>query len=111
MSCALYATNAMMFALYNRDVHGGGGQVIDVALFESLFSLLGPQPAEYAAFGTVRERMGSRSKNSSPRGCYRTRDDRWIAVSGSTPKMAARFLESYGLASWVDGAVLAEVDG
>ena len=42
-----------MFALYHRDVHGGGGQVIDVSLFESLFSLLGPLPAEYAALGTT----------------------------------------------------------
>ena len=97
MSCALYATNAMMFALYNRDARGGGGQVIDVALFESLFSLLGPQAAEYAATGRLRERTGSRSKNSGPRGCYPTRDGRWIAVSGSTPKMAERFLVSYGL--------------
>jgi len=102
MSCALYATNAMMFALYNRDVHGGGGQVIDVALFESLFSLLGPQAAEFAATGRLRERNGSRSKNSGPRGCYPTRDGRWIAVSGSTPKMAERFLTSYGLGHLLD---------
>jgi len=97
MTSALYATNALMFALYNRDVHGGGGQVVDVALFDSLFSLLGPLPAEYAATGRLRERNGSRSKNAGPRGCYRTRDGRWIAVSGSTPKMAERFLRSYCL--------------
>ena len=103
MTSALYAVNAIMFALYDRDVHGGSGQVVDVALFESLFSILGPQPAEYAALGTVRERIGSRSKNSSPRGCYRTSDGGWIAVSGSTPKMAERFLHGYGL-----GALLAD---
>ena len=37
MTSALYGVNAVMFALYHRDVHGGTGQVIDVALFESLF--------------------------------------------------------------------------
>jgi crotonobetainyl-CoA:carnitine CoA-transferase CaiB-like acyl-CoA transferase len=97
MSSALYATNALMFALYHRDVHGAAGQVIDVALFESLFSLLGPLAAEYAALGRLRERNGSRSKNSGPRGCFRTRDDRYIAVSGSTPKMAERILQAYGM--------------
>lgn len=97
MTSALYAVNAVMFALYHRDVHGGGGQVIDVALFESLFSLLGPLPAEYAALGRLRERNGSRSKNAGPRGCYATKDGRYIAVSGSTPKMAERFLQAYGL--------------
>jgi crotonobetainyl-CoA:carnitine CoA-transferase CaiB-like acyl-CoA transferase len=97
MTAALYAVNALMFALYHRDVRGGGGQVIDLSLFESLFSLLGPLPAEYAALGKTRSRNGSRSKNAGPRGCYRTRDGGWIAVSGSTPKMAERFLCAYGL--------------
>ena len=31
------------------------------------------------------------------RGCYPTSGADWIAVSGSTPKMAERLLESYGL--------------
>jgi crotonobetainyl-CoA:carnitine CoA-transferase CaiB-like acyl-CoA transferase len=97
MTSALYAVNAVMFALYHRDVHGGPGQVVDVALFESLFSLLGPLAAEYAASGRLRERNGSRSKNAGPRGCYPTSDGRYIAVSGSTPKMAERFLHAYGL--------------
>jgi crotonobetainyl-CoA:carnitine CoA-transferase CaiB-like acyl-CoA transferase len=94
---ALYAVSAIMVALYHREVHGGPGQVIDLSLFESLFSLLGPLPAEYAALGTTRSRNGSRSRNAGPRGCYRTKDGRWIAVSGSTPKMAERFLSAYGL--------------
>ena len=97
MTSALYAVNATMFALYHRDVHGAGGQVIDLSLFESLFSLLGPLPAEHAALGKTRTRNGSRSKNAGPRGCYRTSDNGWIAVSGSTPKMAERFLAAYGL--------------
>ena len=101
-SAALFAANAIMFALYHRDVHGAGGQVIDLALFESLFSLLGPLPAEYAALGKVRSRNGSRSKNAGPRGCYRTSDDRWVAVSGSTPKMAERFLRAYELGHLLD---------
>jgi len=94
---ALYAVNAIMFALYYRDVRGGAGQVIDLSLFESLFSLLGPLAAEHASLGHVRTRNGSRSKNAGQRGCYRTKDNGWIAVSGSTPKMAARFLTAYGL--------------
>lgn len=102
MTSALYAVNAVMFALYHRDVHGGEGQVIDVSLFESLFSLLGPLPAEYAAHGRVRVRNGSRSKNAGPRGCFRTSDGQYIAVSGSTPKMAERFLTAYDLRHLLD---------
>lgn len=102
MTSALYAVNAVMFALYHRDVHGGEGQVIDVSLFESLFSLLGPLPAEYAALGRVRVRNGSRSKNAGPRGCFGTSDGHYIAVSGSTPKMAERFLRAYDLGHLLD---------
>jgi crotonobetainyl-CoA:carnitine CoA-transferase CaiB-like acyl-CoA transferase len=96
-TAGLYAVSAVMFALHHREKQGGTGQQIDVSLFESLFSLLGPLPAEYAAFGTERTREGSRSRNAGPRGCYRTSDSEWIAVSASTPKMAERFLRSYGL--------------
>ena len=58
MTSGLYAVNATMFALYHRDVHGGAGQVVDVSLFESLFSLLGPLPAEYAMSQKVRDAPG-----------------------------------------------------
>jgi crotonobetainyl-CoA:carnitine CoA-transferase CaiB-like acyl-CoA transferase len=102
-TAALYAVNAIMFALYHRDVHHGAGQLIDLSLFESLFSLLGPLAAEYEALGKTRSRLGSRSRNAGPRGCYRTNDGGWIAVSGSTPKMAERFLSAYEL-----GHVLAD---
>ncbi|MDQ3694573.1 MAG: CoA transferase [Chloroflexota bacterium] len=98
MYAALYAVNATLMALYHRDVHGGGGQTIDVALFESVFSVLGPLAAEYAALGQVRTRAGGgRSQNSAPRGVYRTADGAYLAVSASTPDTAERFLRAYGL--------------
>ncbi len=102
MVSGLYACSAIMFALYHRDRHGGEGQIIDVALFESLFSTLGPLAAEYATLGKVRLRQGSRSRNAGPRGAYQTADGEWIAVSGSTPKMAENFLRSYGLSDMLD---------
>ncbi len=102
MTSGLYACNAIMFALYHRNLNGGAGQVIDISLFESLFSVLGPLSAEYSALGTERTREGSRSRNAGPRGCYQTSDHRWIAVSGSTPKMAERFLRGYGLGAMLE---------
>ena len=97
MVTGLSTTMAIMFALYHRDVKKGKGQVIDISLFESLFSLLGPLPAEYAAFRKVRLRQGSRSRNSGPRGIFQTSDGSWIAINASTPKMTQRLLDGYGL--------------
>ena len=44
-------TFATMFALWHRDVHGGPGQVIDLAIYEPLFWLLGPQSLVYDQLG------------------------------------------------------------
>jgi formyl-CoA transferase len=101
MVTGLFTTNAIMFALYHRDVNQGRGQVIDASLFESLSSLLGPLPAEYAALGKVRLRQGSRSRNAGPRGVFGTSDGHWIALDASTPKMTKRLFEGYGLGKMI----------
>ena len=90
---ALTGTYAVMMALYWRDAQGGGlGQVIDLSLYEPLFSILGPQAIEYAQIGTVQTRGGNRSKRTSPRNTYRTADERWVALSGGTQQVANRML-------------------
>jgi len=102
MTTALYAYGAVLSALYHRDAHGGAGQCVDLSLFESIFSTLGPLAAEHAAFGIVRGRQGSRSNNAGPRGVYETADGAFIAVSASTPTMAERFMRAYGLEAMLD---------
>ena len=95
MSAALYGVGAAMIALYHRG-QCGRGQVIDLSLLEPLFSLLGPLAAEYRLTGRVRRRIGNRTYNSAPRNTYRTRDGAWIAISASTPAMAAQFFRALG---------------
>jgi crotonobetainyl-CoA:carnitine CoA-transferase CaiB-like acyl-CoA transferase len=87
----LVATYATMIALYWRDARGGGlGQVIDVSLYEPLFSILGPQITEYTELGVVQGRQGNRSPRTAPRNTYRTADDRFVAISGGTQQIAQR---------------------
>ena len=85
MTSALYAVNATMFALYHRDVHGGSGQVIDVSLFESLFSVLGPLPAEYQALGRLRG-----AQRQPIEECRSARLLRHRAMAGSLPSADRR---------------------
>jgi len=92
----LYATWALLAALYHRDVHEGPGQTIDVSLYESLLSILGPLPTLYRHLGTEQPRMGSRLPWSSPRNVYRTRDDRWFAVSGTADSAARAIMRLVG---------------
>lgn len=85
-------TYAALIALYWRDVRGGEGQVIDLSLYEPLFSILGPQLAECQHLGVVQQRQGNRSQRTSPRNAYRTADDRWVAISAGTQQIANRVL-------------------
>ncbi|MER7106945.1 CaiB/BaiF CoA transferase family protein [Streptomyces sp. NPDC000229] len=93
---ALTLAGAVQTALYHRDVHGGPGQVIDLAIIEPLLTLLGPQPMAYDQLGIVPERTGNRSANNAPRNTYRTRDGRWVAVSTSAQSVAERVLTLVG---------------
>ena len=71
-----------MVALRERDL-SGVGQVIDVAIYEPLFTLLGPHVVDYDQLGVVQERNGSRLPFTAPRNIFRTRDDRFVSISGS----------------------------
>jgi crotonobetainyl-CoA:carnitine CoA-transferase CaiB-like acyl-CoA transferase len=92
----LFATWALMVALYHRDVSEGEAQTIDVSLFESVFNILGPLPTLYKASGVLQERNGSRLTFSSPRNVYRTRDGHYFAVSGTAPSAAETIVRLIG---------------
>ena len=87
---ALAATYAVMMALYHRDVHGGGGQLVDVNLIEPLARLIESSTLAYDQLGTITGRVGNRFDASAPRNAYRTADDKWLAISSASPNIAAR---------------------
>lgn len=92
----LFATWALIVALYGRDLKGLPGQVIDVSLYESLFAMLGPLPTLYHQHGYVQGRHGSRLPWSAPRNVYRSRDGHHFAVSGTAPAPAVAILRLIG---------------
>ncbi len=98
MIAGLYGAFATVTALRARDNDTGRGQVIDLTLLESMFSVLGPEAAIYRATGAVKERTGSGSNTSAPRNVYRCADGKYVAMSGSTETMARRIFETIGRA-------------
>jgi crotonobetainyl-CoA:carnitine CoA-transferase CaiB-like acyl-CoA transferase len=68
----------------------GRGQVIDLALYETLLTLLGPQVVNYDQLGIIQERAGSRLPFTAPRNIYRTRDQKYISVGGSAQSIFER---------------------
>lgn len=93
---SLNGAYAVMSALYHRDVHRGGGQLIDLSLLEPLSRLLEQSVVDYAHTGQIASRIGNRWDISAPRNAYPTADGRWIAMSGSAPVMALRAFRAIG---------------
>ena len=98
----LYGASAAMIALREVEMRGGQGQVIDLPLLDPLFSILGPQSANYRLTGKVKPRTGSRSTNSAPRNAYRCKDGRYVSLSASIQKMAERLFRSIGRPDLID---------
>jgi crotonobetainyl-CoA:carnitine CoA-transferase CaiB-like acyl-CoA transferase len=73
-----------MVALKGREVNGGKGQYIDLALYEPLFTLLGPQAVDFDQLGLIQERTGSLHSFTAPRNSYRTKDGKFVAIAGGS---------------------------
>ncbi|MBV9560343.1 MAG: CoA transferase [Bradyrhizobium sp.] len=86
-----------MVALKGREVNGGRGQYIDLALYEPLFTLLGPQAVDFDQLGLVQERNGSYHSFTSPRNCYRSRDGKYVAIAGASQSTFERMCVALGV--------------
>ena len=96
MIAGIQGAFAVMMALREVELRGGTGQVIDLSLLEPIFSIMGAEAAWHRLTGQVRPRVGSGSTTASPRNVYRTRDGRWLAMSGSMQSMAERIFRVIG---------------
>jgi crotonobetainyl-CoA:carnitine CoA-transferase CaiB-like acyl-CoA transferase len=99
---SLFGTFATMFALYHRDQHDAPGQVIDLAIYEPLFWLLGPQALVYDQLGLVQGRTGSSTEWTAPRNAYRSKDGRWLGLSASSQSIAERVMRLVGHPELID---------
>lgn len=92
---ATFSAMATMFAVYERDrQQPPRGQEIDVSLYEPLFRLVDAQVIGFDQLGLVKKRRGNRMEEDSPRNTYRTKDDRWIAISASSQKTYERLCDA-----------------
>lgn len=93
----VFAAMGALAALRQRDQdRQGRGQVVDIALYESLFRLVDSQLIGFDQLGIVKRRMGNRLAEDAPRNAYRTADDWWIAVSASSNRTWGRLAAAIG---------------
>ncbi len=102
MIAGLYGAYAIMIALRNIEFNGGEGQVIDVALFESIFSFIASEPIKHRVSGKVSERLGNQAINTAPRNVYPTSDGKYIALSAAVQSMCERLLKAINRTELID---------
>ena len=92
---ALHGVIGVLTALYHRKVHGGPGQVIDVALHEAVFNCMESLLPEYSVAGLVREPGGSALPGIAPSNAYRCADG-VVLVAGNGDSIFKRLMHAIG---------------
>ncbi|QII00404.1 CoA transferase [Rhodococcoides fascians A21d2] len=100
---ALYAGfGAVMALLHNRSrtIEEGplplSSRVIDVALSESMFSVLESLIPDYLAYGVERQRLGGRMEGIAPSNAYTCSDGLSIVVAGNGDAIFVRYMLAIG---------------
>jgi formyl-CoA transferase len=107
---ALYGVIGAMMALEQRR-KTGRGQVVDVALYESVFSVMESMLPEFDAFAVVRERTGSILPGIAPTSAYRCRDGSYVLIAGNGDSIFRRLCLAMGRPDLAHDPTLAHNDG
>ncbi|MFJ9175105.1 CaiB/BaiF CoA transferase family protein [Streptomyces sp. NPDC102360] len=81
---------SVVTALYHRTVSGGGGQVIDLALYEAGFRASEDALTSYSTTGRVRERQGNRNPQIVPASDFTASDGRRVSIHAGTDALFRR---------------------
>ncbi len=121
---ALHGVIGAMMALRHRDVTGGRwngasgaqcvagqGQMVDVALYESVFNMMESLVPEYDHAGVVRERTGGALPGIVPSNTYTTQDGENIVIAGNGDAIFKRLMVAIGRQDMADDPGLTRNDG
>jgi len=95
MIAGIYGAAGVLTALRVAE-REGKGQVIDLSLFEPIFSFIASEAAKYRLTGQATMRSGNQSSHTAPRNVYACSDGRYVALSGSMQSMAMRIFDTIG---------------
>ena len=108
---ALHGVLGVLMALRHKEVNGGEGQYIDVALYESVFNVMESLLPEYDVFGTTREQAGSALPGIAPSNAYQCRDQHYVLIGGNGDSIYQRLMKKIGRIDLADASDLAHNDG
>lgn len=104
---ALHGVIGVLMALHHRTANGGKGQVVDVALYESVFNLMESLVPEWDVLGFKRERAGNALPGIVPSNTYPTRDGGFVIIGANSDAIFKRLMTAIGRADLASDAALA----
>lgn len=107
---ALHGVIGILLALQHRHV-SGKGQVIDVALYESVFNCMESLLPEYSAFGAVRGPAGSALPGIAPTNAYRCKDGAYALIAGNGDSIFKRLMTLIGRTDLANDPILGDNAG
>ena len=108
---AMYGVIGALMALNARHSNGGKGQVVDVALYEAVFSLMESLLPEYDVGGFVRERSGASLPGIVPSNTYTTRDGKYLVIGANADSIFKRLMTAIGREDLAGDPALASNEG
>jgi crotonobetainyl-CoA:carnitine CoA-transferase CaiB-like acyl-CoA transferase len=108
---AIHAALGIALALIQRARPGGEGQVVDVALYESIFNLLEAMVPEYDGAGVVREPSGTTLTGIVPTNTYLCDDGRFVVVGGNGDAIFKRLMTVIGRSDMAEDPTMADNQG
>ena len=108
---ALWGVIGALMALRHREVNGGSGQVVDVALYEAIFAMMESMVPEFDVFGFIRERTGNIMPGITPSSIHTSSDGKHIQIGANGDAIFQRFMRAIGRADLADDPTLADNAG
>ena len=107
---AMHGAFGVMLALYERDARGGVGQMIDIALTESVLNFTESLLPEYSVFGAIRQPAGGAMPGIAPTNAYPCADGH-VLIAGNGDSIFKRLMTAVGRTDLACDPQLARNDG
>ncbi len=107
---AMYGAMGALMALHHRH-KTGTGQVVDVALYEAVFSMMESMLPEFGMSGFVRERSGAALPGIVPSNTYLCGDGQYVVIGANGDSIFKRMMVAIGRDDLANDATLSDNTG
>ncbi len=108
---AMHGVMGALMALHQRNTGDGKGQIVDVALYESVFNLMESLLPEYDMFGLIRNRSGASLPGITPSNTYPCRDKKYVVIGANADSIFKRMMLAIGRGDLANDPELAHNNG